>query len=85
MRRSIVPYREQDMNAQNLGEMVRRRRSKIGLNQSELAMTAGTGRRFISELENGKNTCELGKALRVLTVLGIDLIRCEDPKGGEDD
>ena len=73
------------MNAQNLGEMVRRRRSKIGLNQSELAMTAGTGRRFISELENGKNTCELGKALRVLTVLGIDLIRCEDPKGGEDD
>jgi HTH-type transcriptional regulator / antitoxin HipB len=73
------------MNAQKLGEMVRRRRSKIGLNQSELAMTAGTGRRFISELENGKDTCELGKALRVLTVLGIDLIRCEDPKGGDDD
>ncbi|MFM2197545.1 MAG: hypothetical protein RLZZ505_977 [Verrucomicrobiota bacterium] len=73
------------MNAQKLGEMVRRRRSKIGLNQSELAMTAGTGRRFISELENGKDTCELGKALRVLTVLGIDLIRCDDPKGGDDD
>jgi y4mF family transcriptional regulator len=73
------------MNAQKLGKMVRRRRSKIGLNQSELAMTAGTGRRFISELENGKDTCELGKALRVLTVLGIDLIRCEDPKGGDDD
>ena len=73
------------MNAQELGEMVRRRRSKIGLNQSELAMTAGTGRRFISELENGKDTCELGKALRVLTVLGIDLIRREEPKGGDDD
>jgi HTH-type transcriptional regulator / antitoxin HipB len=73
------------MNAQKLGEMVRRRRSKLRLNQSELAMTAGTGRRFISELENGKDTCELGKALRVLTVLGIDLIRCDDPKGGDDD
>ena len=85
MRRSIVPYREQGMNAQKLGEMVRRRRSKIGLNQSELAMTAGTGRRFISELENGKDTCELGKTLRVLTVLGIDLFRCDDPKGGDDD
>jgi len=33
---------------------------------------SGTGVRFVSDLENGKETCELGKALKVIENLGID-------------
>ncbi len=36
-----------------------------------LAMTAGVGVRFIVDLEKGKPTCQLGKALQVLRALGI--------------
>ncbi len=71
------------MTAQKLGEMVKNRRKKLGLNQSELALASGTGRRFISDLENGKESCELGKTLRVLTGLGITLIRDPEAKGGK--
>jgi hypothetical protein len=37
------------------------------MNQAELAMVSGTGVRFISDLENGKETCEVGKVLKVQT------------------
>jgi len=82
----IVPGRELNggrMTAQKLGELVKKRRKKLGLNQSELALASGTGRRFISDLENGKDSCELGKTLKVLTGLGINLIRDSEAKGGE--
>jgi DNA-binding XRE family transcriptional regulator len=45
----------------------------MGVTQETLAMTAGTGLRFIVELEKGKPTCELGKALKVLNTLGIEI------------
>ena len=70
------------MTTQKLGELVKKRRKKLGLNQSELAMASGTGRRFISDLENGKDSCELGKTLKVLTGLGIELVRDLETKGG---
>ena len=44
------------------------------MNQGDLAMVSATGRRFISDLENGKESCEIGKVLRVLENLGIELI-----------
>ena len=81
-----VPARELNqgrMTAQKLGEMIKKRRKKLGLNQSELALASRTGRRFISDLENGKESCELGKTLRVLVGLGIELIRDPEAKGGE--
>ena len=37
------------------------------------SLTAGTGLRFIIDLEKGKPTCEIGKALTVLQTLGIDM------------
>lgn len=61
------------MNSKQFGQLIRDRRKALGLKQSELALVAGTGLRFISDLENGKETCELGKALRVLENLGMDL------------
>ena len=44
------------------------------MKQVDLALVSGTGVRFISDLENGKETCELGKALKVVENLGIEPI-----------
>jgi len=41
--------------------------------QADLALTSGTGLRFIIDLEKGKPTCQLGKVLTVLQTLGIDI------------
>lgn len=56
-----------------LGQLIRQQRKKIAVTQSDLALTAGTGLRFIIELEKGKPTCQIGKILQVLQVLGIQL------------
>lgn len=56
-----------------LGDFVQTRRKAKGLTQQEFADLAGVGRRFVSELEAGKPTAEIGKALKVLNALGIDL------------
>jgi y4mF family transcriptional regulator len=56
---------------ENLGKLVRAARRFQGLTQTELAGVSGTGVRFISDLENGKPSCHLGKVLRVLAMLGI--------------
>ena len=61
------------MTSEAFGKFVKNRRKELKMNQSELAMVSGTGVRFISDLENGKRSCELGKALDVLTNLGIEL------------
>ena len=57
-----------------LGASVRQVRKAHGLTQAELAGLAGTGPRFISELERGKASTELGKVLDVLAVLGLRLL-----------
>lgn len=60
-------------STENLGNYIRQVRKEIGVTQRDLALTAGTGQRFIIELENGKPTCQIGKILQVLEVLGIQL------------
>lgn len=62
------------ISTKELGSLVKKRRKELAMNQSELAMVSATGRRFISELENGKESCELGRTLRVLANLGIEII-----------
>lgn len=57
-----------------LGLAVRTARRSHGLTQAELAGLAGTGLRFISDLERGKPTVEAGKALDVLAVLGLRVL-----------
>jgi y4mF family transcriptional regulator len=58
------------LTAADLGHAVRTLRRAQGITQAQLAMTAGTNRRFIVDLERGKPTSQLGKALEVLAVLG---------------
>lgn len=54
-----------------LGAAIRTRRKHLQITQKELAMTCGTGLRFIVDLEKGKPTCQIGKTLQVLQSLGL--------------
>ena len=56
---------------QKIGELVRECRRKLGVTQRDLALTSGTGLRFLIDLEKGKETCQIGKVLTVLQTLGI--------------
>jgi HTH-type transcriptional regulator/antitoxin HipB len=61
-------------SARDLGELVREARDELQLSQQAFADLVGVGRRFISELENGKLTLELGKVLEVASAAGIDVL-----------
>jgi len=56
-----------------LGQCVRVQRKQQGATQTEFAALCGVGTRFISELENGKATMELGKVMKVLKCLGLEV------------
>ncbi|MGH9393315.1 MAG: type II toxin-antitoxin system Y4mF family antitoxin [Terriglobales bacterium] len=64
-----------------IGSLIRDTRKRLGVTQKDLALTAGTGLRFIIDLEKGKETCELGKSLRALQTLGIMLTLTPPPAG----
>ncbi len=56
-----------------LGSLIKKRRRQLKLKQPDLALASGTGVRFISDLENGKETCQIGLSLKVLSTLGLRL------------
>ena len=61
-------------NAEDLGRIVQQEARKAQkLSQDDLAGMAGTGRRFIVDLEKGKETVQFGKVLRVLATLGVSV------------
>ena len=55
------------------GSLVRSRRQALGITQRDLALAVNVGERFIVDLESGKPTCQLGKALAVAKGVGIRL------------
>ncbi len=61
------------MSSSDLGNLVRRAREDRKLSQQSFADLSGVGRRFVSELENGKATLEFGKVLKVIHAAGISL------------
>lgn len=64
---------QQIATSADIGSLTRAERKRQGFTQTELAGLCGVGLTFLSNLENGKQTAELGKTLNVLTMLGIDL------------
>jgi y4mF family transcriptional regulator len=69
-----------------IGTAIRTRRKHLKITQKELAMTCGTGLRFIGDLEKGKPTCQIGKTLQVLQALGLAIettILGNDDAGGK--
>ncbi|WP_150046046.1 MULTISPECIES: helix-turn-helix transcriptional regulator [Methylomonas] len=57
-------------STQQLGQALRNARKQLGLTQSELALAAGVGVRFIVDLEAGKPTVRLETVMRVIEALG---------------
>ena len=70
------------VDAKIFGQAIRKYRKKQGATQIQLAAAANTGLRFIGDLENGKPTVQLDKALRVAKILGLKI---ETPDFNEDD
>lgn len=62
-----------------LGAVIRGQRKRLALKQLELAGLANTGNRFIVDLENGKPTVQLQKALDLMALLGLEVV--VRPKG----
>ncbi len=60
-------------DATELGTVVRAARRARGLRLEDVALGAGVGVRFVSELERGKPTARLGETLRVIASLGLPL------------
>jgi y4mF family transcriptional regulator len=68
LKRGFMKYTTHD-----IGTLVRDTRKKLGVTQRNLALTSGTGLRFVIDLEKGKPTCEIEKALTVVQTLGIGI------------
>ena len=63
----------QKLQIQTLGPLVRQTRKQQGLTQEQLAAVVGVGVRFIRELEQGKESCHIGKVMMVLGMLGLEV------------
>ena len=63
-----------------IGAFVAATRKRPGATHLDLAQLSGGGRRFVVELEAGKESLHAGKVLRVLETLGIGLA-LEEPRG----
>lgn len=82
-------------DTEDLGRYLRDQRRAAGLSQDDLATRATVSRRWLSDLEQGKPTVEVGLVFRVIAALGLyldcrpepapelDLDRYLDSLGGE--
>lgn len=68
------------LGMKELGAVVAKVRKAQGISQLELSQAADVGRRFVVELEDGKETLQAGKMLKVVSTLGIR-ISLTEPQG----
>ena len=80
--RAIFPFGKIDVidNATQFGAAVASARKALGLTQRELALAINSGERFIVELEAGKPTAQLGKALAAAQAVGLRLSAIGSPQ-----
>lgn len=66
-------------STQQLGQILRSMRKALKLTQSQLALSAGVGLRFIGDLEAGKSTLRIENVFQVINALGgeLDLLHTE--------
>ena len=60
-------------DVKSFGAMVKKRRKKLGYTQKYICDVSGISASFISDLENGKATIEIGKAIYLANLLGMDI------------
>lgn len=75
---SVTPRKPRNVNgklndATDLGVIMRKRRSDLGLTQVQLAEACGCSSRFIGELERGVAGGNIKQVIHVCKMLGIDL------------
>ena len=61
-------------DARKFGEALKKRRKELGYTQRYISEFTGFSISFISDLENGKSTAELGKAIYLANMLGLDIV-----------
>lgn len=61
------------LSPQQLGLLIRATRRTQKLRMDDTAGTAGVGHVFVREVERGKPTVQLGRVMRLLAELGIEL------------
>lgn len=61
-------------DSKSLGQMIRERRKELKYTQAYLSDFTGLSITFISDLERGKPTAELEKTLKLVNVLGLDIL-----------
>ena len=72
----MIQYRSVMKNLKrvsDIGMRVKEIRKNQGVSQDTLAGLAGTGARYISELERGKETARIRELLKLLDALGAGL------------
>lgn len=61
-------------DAKMFGEALKKRRKELGYTQRYISEFTGFSISFISDLENGKSTAELGKVIYLANMLGLDIV-----------
>ncbi len=60
-------------NTSDFGTIVKNHRKKLGYTPKYISEFTGLSVSFISDLENGKSTIEIGKAFELVKVLGVNI------------
>ena len=60
-------------DTKKLGAYIKNVRKEQHLTQADLAIAANVGIRFLVDLENGKETAQIGKVINVCRALGITI------------
>jgi len=70
------------LDSKSLGLLIRMERKAQKLTQEQLAGLTGVGVRFVRELEAGKESCQIGRALQVAASLGLTVSVGRRQEGG---
>jgi len=68
-----LKYSTKINSPKELGLYLLKERKNLKLTQREISEFADVGRKFIIELEKGKETAQLGKVFELLNSLGLEL------------
>ena len=60
-------------DSKDFGKELKKRRKELGYTQAYISEFTGFSVSFISDLENGKATAEIGKAIKYANLLGLDV------------
>lgn len=60
-------------DSEKLGKIIRNRRKELNYTQAFLSEYTGLSISFISDVERGKPTVEIGKVIQLTSILGLDI------------